>query len=56
MVARGDLGVEVPIEEIAYTQKQLIAKANLAGKPVDHCYADARIDGFEPSAYARRGD
>jgi pyruvate kinase len=34
MVARGDLGVEVPIEEIAWTQKQLIAKANLAGKPV----------------------
>jgi pyruvate kinase len=34
MVARGDLGVEVPIEEIAYTQKELIAKANLAGKPV----------------------
>ena len=34
MVARGDLGVEVPIEEMAYTQKQLIAKANIAGKPV----------------------
>jgi pyruvate kinase len=34
MVARGDLGVEVPIEEIAYIQKQLIAKANLLGKPV----------------------
>jgi pyruvate kinase len=34
MVARGDLGVEVPIEEIANLQKQLIAKANLAGKPV----------------------
>jgi pyruvate kinase len=34
MVARGDLGVEVPIEEIACTQKQLIAKANLAGQPV----------------------
>ncbi|MCX8107343.1 MAG: pyruvate kinase [Verrucomicrobiae bacterium] len=34
MVARGDLGVEVPIEEIAIVQKKLIAKANLAGKPV----------------------
>jgi pyruvate kinase len=34
MVARGDLGVEVPIERMAVTQKALIAKANLAGKPV----------------------
>ena len=34
MVARGDLGVEVPIEEMAILQKQLIAHANLAGKPV----------------------
>ena len=34
MVARGDLGVEVPIQEIALTQKRLIAQANLAGKPV----------------------
>jgi pyruvate kinase len=34
MVARGDLGVEVPIEEIAMLQKQIIAKSNLAGKPV----------------------
>ena len=34
MVARGDLGVEVPIEEMAILQKQLIVKANLAGKPV----------------------
>jgi len=34
MVARGDLGVEVPIEEMAIVQKHLIAKASLAGKPV----------------------
>lgn len=34
MVARGDLGVEVPIEEMAILQKQIIAKASQAGKPV----------------------
>jgi pyruvate kinase len=34
MVARGDLGVEVPIEEMAILQKRLIARAHLAGKPV----------------------
>ena len=34
MVARGDLGVEIPIERIAVVQKELITKANLLGKPV----------------------
>jgi pyruvate kinase len=34
MIARGDLGVEVPIEQMAILQKQLTEKANLAGKPV----------------------
>ncbi|HNQ02538.1 MAG TPA: pyruvate kinase, partial [Syntrophales bacterium] len=34
MIARGDLGVEIPIEQIALVQKRLMAKANLAGKPV----------------------
>jgi pyruvate kinase len=34
MIARGDLGVEMPIEEMALLQKRLIAKANLVGKPV----------------------
>ncbi len=34
MIARGDLGVEVPIEEIAIIQKELLTKAGLAGKPV----------------------
>jgi pyruvate kinase len=34
MVARGDLGVEIPIERIAMDQKKLIHMANLKGKPV----------------------
>jgi pyruvate kinase len=34
MIARGDLGVEIPIEEIALVQKSLMKKANLLGKPV----------------------
>jgi pyruvate kinase len=34
MVARGDLGVEVPIETVPVIQKRLIAKANWAGVPV----------------------
>jgi len=34
MVARGDLGVEIPIERIAVVQKELVRKANRIGKPV----------------------
>ncbi len=34
MVARGDLGVEVPIERIAILQKNLVRKAGRLGKPV----------------------
>lgn len=34
MVARGDLGVEIPIARIAVVQKQIMRKANYLGKPV----------------------
>lgn len=34
MIARGDLGVEVPIEKMALIQKDLVAKAIARGRPV----------------------
>ena len=34
MVARGDLGVECPLEDVPFLQKQIIEKARLNAKPV----------------------
>lgn len=34
MIARGDLGVQVPIEQVPMIQKKLIRKANIYGQPV----------------------
>ena len=55
MIARGDLGIELPIEEVPLVQKRLLALAGRRAKPDDHGHADARVDGPLHAAHARRG-
>ena len=55
MVARGDLGIELPIERVPLVQKQLLELAGLDGATVDHGDADARLDGQLLAPDPRRG-
>ena len=49
MVARGDLGVECPLEDVPFLQKQVIEKARRQREAGDRGHPDARVDDLHPA-------